>query len=217
MRKIKISKIKVIYAIRKMIIVIVWLLYLIIIIPKVTKMVNILDVEKLQISNDYENLNIINSKRDLIEQYYMMSQSYLELFGEYSSDENQSNSSSVSDDIGIDEIKDQIDKINNITVDMKEEIDSLNNVVKHNNYENIVASLITGIFSIIVPIISLLYQFLYSKQSTYPQNIIIESPFDNVYMELNKISHRNKFINEDTILLINENRYEVIKLEKKSK
>ncbi len=36
-------------------------------------------------------------------------------------------------------------------------------------------------------------------------------------MELNKISYHNKFINEDTVLLINESRYEVIKVLNKSK
>ncbi len=114
-------------------------------------------------------------------------------------------------------IEREIKNILTIANETKNDVQKINNSLKGDNTNSIILAIISGIFSIIVPIISLLGQIIISKRISSPEIIIIESANDNIYMQLKKVSYKEKFINREEVLLINGGRYEIIKFSQKEK
>ncbi len=114
-------------------------------------------------------------------------------------------------------IEERIQKVDNTIIDIKNDIEMLNSKIEDNNNENVIAALITGLFSIIVPLLSLIGQILINKREKNPQSIIIESVANNVYMELRKISYKDNIMDNENVLLVNGNKYESIKVIRKGK
>lgn len=117
----------------------------------------------------------------------------------------------------LEEIISRIEKIDDTTVSIKKDTEMLNNKIEDNNFENVFAAIITGIFSMIVPLLSLVVQIIIYKREKIPQSIIIEEYHNKVYMELRKISNRDRVMDNENILLVNENKYEVIKIIERGK
>lgn len=114
-------------------------------------------------------------------------------------------------------IERKIENILTITNETKNDVQKMNKSLEGNNTNSIILAIIPGIFSIIVPIISLLGQIIIGKRISSPEIIIIESANDNIYMQLKKISYKEKFINREEVLLINGGRYEIIKFSQNRK
>lgn len=219
MRKISLNKYDK-HKVRKIIIINILLISLTLTLPRAIRIINNLNSDREEIINESYNIANINDKNDIIQQYYMMSMNYLELYEKIIREENLNNTTASnnnitsSDKIDISEIKEHLNEISKITESLEDDIDSLNKIIKHNNNENITETIITSISTLIVPIITLLYELLTYKKSTPPQNIIIESASDSVYMKLNKVSYCNNFIKDEAIVLVNGVRFEIVKMKK---